>query len=234
VPFLPKLRTALEYLRKPITLPKPLFPEVTTELELLNRLLADRALTDTCRAFGLNRTDLVLLAKELAEVPQTSATTLPAIRASELTAASAGATGTLNTRQLRQENLLAFLITRGSLSTRQAIERMGMPPAALLFWLAHREHEPALRALWPWEFPSGARLAVRNDPYTPMEVALSCLSEAFNLSKENAIQLMLRVHQEGEVHLDYPATSSAVEFCEECNRKWRSIPVPLYIRPVAL
>jgi ATP-dependent Clp protease adaptor protein ClpS len=235
VQFLTNLRAAFNALRKPVALPNPLYPEASSELELLRKLLADPALASSLGALGVQQSEVVnRLATSSSEVPRGSDRTLLQVRASELTAASGGATGALGTSPLREESLLGFLITRGSAATRKAMEQAGMPTESVLFWLAHREHESMLRAKWPTDFPNGARLAIVNDPYTPMELVVSGLRELFDLPEDEAIQLMLRVHKEGEVHRDIPSGSKPVETCVEFNMRWRSIPVPLYIRPVAI
>jgi ATP-dependent Clp protease adaptor protein ClpS len=235
VQFLTNLRAAFNALREPVALPKPLYPEASSELELLRKLLADPALASSLSALGLQQSEVVnRLATSSSEVPRGSDRALLQVRASELTAASSGATGTLGTSPLREESLLGFLITRGSAATRKAMEQAGMPTESVLFWLAHREHESMLLAKWPTDFPNGARLAMLNDQYTPMELVVSGLRELFDLPEDEAIQLMIRVHKEGEVHRDIPSGSTPVETCIKFNMRWRSIPVPLYIRPVAV
>ena len=233
--FLSNLRAAFSALRKPIALPEPLYPEAGTELELLGQLLADTALANAFKALGLQQADIEAeLASRSSNVPRGSDKTLLQVRASELTAASEGATGTLSAKPLREESLLGFLIARGSSATREAMEKAGMSPGSVLFWLAHHEHESVLRTKWPTHFPNGARLAIMNDPYTPMELVVSSFRELFDMPEAEAVQLMLRVHQEGEVHRDFPTASTAVETCERCNMQWRSVPAPLYIRPIAI
>jgi hypothetical protein len=234
VPPFSKLFDWLRAKGKPAALAEPLYPEATTELEVLSRLVAEPALFETFNAFGLDQSDLPsVLSTQVIQDGAKSEKALRRVRAGAL-AASSGAVGTLSAKCLPQEDLLAFLITLGSDEIRRIAEHLRLAPGPVIFWLAHREHEVGLRATWPTAFPSGARVAVVNDSYSPMEVVLHCLIEAFELSRERAVELMLRIHHEGVVHLDIPSNVPVVEFCSDSNQRWRSIPIPLYVRPVAV
>jgi hypothetical protein len=235
VPLLSNFIAALRSLAKPsLELPEPLYPDATTELALFARLIADPALGTTLKTLGVRQADIEprLAAQVIRQSPESKAA-LNRVRASAI-AASAGAYGKVEANRIPQEDLLAYLITKGSPGIRQVMVSCGIAPSAVVFWLAHHNNEDALRSSWPSDQAAGSRVAVVNDPYSPMEAVHRCLAEAFRLSEEEAIALMLRVHHEGTVHLDLPAGLRAGSFCDSCNRQWRSSGIPLYVRPVAI
>jgi hypothetical protein len=230
--ILSKLASFLSPTPSPVTA-EPLYPEATSELAVLSRLVADPALSKAFQAFGLQQEDLVarLGSRDLRD-RQVSLRAFNQVRTGALSA-SAGATGMLSNERSPKEDLLAYLITLGSEEITEVIADLGVDPGAAVFWLAHRNREDKLRSGWPEVYPNGARAVLVNDPYSPMEAVLSRLIAAFSLPHEAAVQLMLRIHNEGEVHLDLPKDVPPVSFCAECNRHWRSAAIPLYVRPLA-
>jgi hypothetical protein len=233
VPLLSKLAAIF---RSPASSPPELslalYPEASSDIALLSKLMADPALQSTLEALGVRAPDLQLhLVAHVNRHPAESKAALIRIRAGAL-AASTGAFGSVETHRLPQEDLLAFLVTCGTDEVRQLIAGAGVVPASIAFWLAHRSHEGVLRAGWPTSSAACSRVAVVNDPYSPMEAVHRCLVEAFDLSDDKAIQLMLRIHNEGAVHLDLPDNLAAVPFCDEWNGKWRSAGLPLYVHPI--
>ncbi len=219
---------------EPPKLPEPLYPEATTELAVLSRLLSDPALSETLSALGLHQQDLAFrLSTQSIRNRQQSEISLRRVRSGAL-AAAAGGVGTLGARRQPQEDLLAFLVTMGSDEIRNVLHNLGLSPGSLIFWLAHRELESELRGQWPVSAQDEARVVVANDPYSPMEAVLPCLMEAFGLSHDKAVQLMLRIHNEGAVHLDIPNAAPVEQFCEDCNLRWRASFLPLYVHPVAV
>ena len=231
--FLSKLASILSPTPPPV-IAAPLYPEATSELAVLSKLVADPALSKVFQAFGLQQEDLgARLGKRDFRDKQVSLRAFNQVRSGALSA-SAGATGVLSNERSPEEDLLAYLITLGSEEIREVIASLGVDPGAAVFWLAHRNHEDKLRAEWPAVFPNGSRAILVNDPYSPMEAVLSRLIAAFSLPHETAVQLMLRIHNEGEVHIDLPKDLPPVSFCAECNGQWRSAAIPLYVRPLAL
>lgn len=215
-------------------LPEPLYPEATTELAVLSSLLSDPALSETLGTFGLHQQALASrLSTQSISNRQQSEDSLKRVRGGVLSAA-AGGLGVLGAKRQPQEDLLGFLVTMGSDEIRNVLHNIGFAPGPLVFWLAHRGVESDLRGRWPASTQGRARVAVVNDPYSPMEAVLPCLSAAFGLSEEKAVQLMLRIHHEGAVHLDVPTAVPVEQFCEDCNLRWRAIPLPLYVHPVAV
>lgn len=234
--LLAKIAAVAASLAKPLGgLPAPLYPEATSEVSLLSHLLADPALGPTIDALGMPAADLRsrVATYALHDVVKSNAH-YKLIRAGAAFVAT-GTTGRHDRRRLPQQDLLAFLITLGSDEMRELIATTGIAPGAISFWIAHQDHERVLRAHWPEPSVASPRVAVVNDPYSPMEAVHRFLAEAFVLSDDKAAQLMLRVHHEGTVHLDLPEGTSAVAFCEQCNLKWRRPSgIPLYVRPVAV
>jgi ATP-dependent Clp protease adapter protein ClpS len=208
------------------------YPEARTDLALLLLLLRDPAIGRTLGAFGLDPDDVqsrLAVSAPLSVAGDHRA--LNNVRASAVSAAMAQLGSGLPDRS-KEEDHLGFLILQGSDTVQRVITELGVEPAAIAFWLAHRQHERELRHGWPAIGTSDLRVRIVNDPYSPMEFVHRSLVEAFGVPNDKAVELMLKVHHEGAVTVEPPNQKEAVSFCDSCNQRWRATRVPLYIRPV--
>ena len=215
----------------PTVTPDSSRPKSETELDLLRRLVSDPALTPVLSAFRLQAADLqARLASQYAESNGDPAKTQSRVRKGMMIA-EMGCIGEGVPTRSTAENSLGFLVTMGSNEIRRTISQLGVEPAALVFWLAHGEHEAALRARWPTPDANNSQVTVMNDPYSPMEAVHRFLIEAFDLPEDKAIEFMLLIHHKGAMTRELPAGTHAVPFCDACNARWRASGIPLYVQP---
>jgi ATP-dependent Clp protease adaptor protein ClpS len=187
-----------------------------------------------------------------AEVVQTTYKTLgtdPEIIKNRLSnlrngATSPGADQVLNTGSLWHQHMvnlenpvqlelcqLIGLLVHGNVEIKDALTPpLGMP-GDIPFFVAHKQLEAELRAMWPTLGEQTGNVLLLNDPFSPMEVVVNALEISFGMNRESAITKMLEVHKSGTSVLEISPSPSASDTCIRLNAEWRSLGLPLYCAP---
>jgi ATP-dependent Clp protease adaptor protein ClpS len=90
---------------------------------------------------------------------------------------------------------LWFALTRPALGVAELVQAAGVDPTAVLFVLAHGEADG--------EPPSDGEveLILVNDDFSPQQLVVDVLRDAFGLREDEATRLMLKTHHEGRASL---------------------------------
>jgi len=130
-------------------------------------------------------------------------------------------------------NLFSAQMRYGNPGIRTALESIGLDVRGLLFRMAHGKDEGECTA--PTDELSGGTVAVRviNDDFTPMELIVQLLVKHLCISRQEAVSLMLKIHQEGATTIRVCSLKDAEALATALNADARLDYAPLFCRLAA-
>lgn len=212
----------------PVRLPGS--PSIRDEVQLTSYLVQTAELSERIRAFGIDP-EVIRSALERCAPAQRGSirSALKVIHSARFMNVPEDQTSYATPR-----NLFWSQIRRGSPGIRAAIESAGIDLRALVFYLAHGEHESRYTVV-PADL-TGAKCGVEvlNDDFTAMEFVVNILTRCFGMVRADAIRFMLDTHRAGSAVLPQDSVARATQSVLAVNAEARQHYYPLLCRVVAL
>jgi len=127
-------------------------------------------------------------------------------------------------------NLFCAQMRYGNPGVRMALESVGLDVRGLLFRIAHGKSESECATIANEDVGETIAVAVVNDDYTPMELVVQLLVKHLCITREDAMPLMLKIHQSGSATIRVCSPKNAQALVIALNADARQQYAPLLCR----